>query len=327
MRQKRDAEQFRRRLSVLQQRARLGARRWWPHFLYHFADLTNVVSILTHGELLSRALVKTTYDEFNDSASPDIIDQTEEKWKHYVRFYFRPRTPTLFRNEGFRPVQRRVLGGAHCPMPVYLLFDFDGVICLEEAAFSYGSLARPDTLVYSTATEFEKLPFDLVYHDSRFEKEERDHIVFHRHAEVIVPERIGLEHLRFIWCRSEAEYETLCALLPEPVRAAWISRIGVRTDYNLFNREWLYVERAALGAENLLFTFNPPRSSLDAGPFDLRLRVEAQEQVWQYHEPAAEVDRPLCVDLPARLSHYHVQLLLDGDVAYAGEYRADDAPF
>ena len=125
----------------------------------------------------SRAGVMTAYEGFTDSASPDVIDQTEEKWKHFVRFYFRPRTPTLYRNEGFRPVKRRVLGGAHCPMPVYLFFDFEELICREDAAFSYGSLARPDTLVYDTGDAFEKLPFDLVYHDSRFEKDVLERIV------------------------------------------------------------------------------------------------------------------------------------------------------
>ncbi len=329
--QKRDAELFRRRLVVLQQRSRLGARRWWPHYLYHFADLSNVVSILKRGELLSRAAVATEQGEFSDSASPDVIDQTDEKWKHYVRFYFRPRTPTLYRNEGFRPLKRRVLGGAHCPAPVYLFFDIEEILCREDSAFSYGSLARPETLVYSTAAEFEALPFDLVYHDARFEKEERDSIIFHRHAEVIVPERIGLESLRYVWCRSEAEYETLRYLLPAEVLAAWGDKIGVRTDYTLFNREWVYVERAALDAERVIFTFNPPRSSLDAGPFDLRVKVveSATGNTYNFRQLNAELTRPLAVELSAlrRPLEYSVTLYLEGHIAYAGEFTADHKPF
>ncbi len=329
--QKRDAELFRRRLAVLQQRSRLGARRWWPYYLYHFADITNVVSILKAGEVVSRATLMAEQGGFTDSASPVIIDQTDEKWKNYVRFYFRPRTPTLYRNEGFRPLKRRALGGAHCPAPVYMFFDIEQILTREDSAFSYGSLARPETLVYSTAAEFELLPFDLVYHDSRFEKDERDSIIFHRHAEVIVPERVGLESLRYLWCRSEAEYETLRQLLPAEVLAAWGDKIGVRSDYTLFNRDWLYVERAALDAERILFTFNPPRSSMDAGPFDLRVKVieGVTGSIYNYRQTDAEITKPLAVDLSAlrRPLEYHVTLYLDGNIAYAGEFIADHKPF
>lgn len=327
---KRDAELFRRRMAALRQRSRLGARRWWPYYLYHFADLQNVVSILTNGEILSRAMIGEEHREFNDSASPDIIDQTEERWKHYVRFYLRPRTPTLYRNEGFRPVERRVLGGAHCPAPVYLFFDFDEVICREDAAFSYGSLARPETLVYSTADAFEQMPFDLVYHDSRFEKDERDRIIFHRHAEVIVPDRMGLESLRLIWCRSEAEYETLRCLLPPDALARWGDKIGIRSDYALFNREWAYIHRAALDESQMVFYCNPPRSVQDAGPFDLRITVQtASGQQHHYHDPAAYLTAPLVVDLSAlgRVDAYTACLYLDGNIAYAGAYRDTALPF
>ena len=329
--EKRDAEIFRRRLTTLRQRTRLGARRWWPYFLYHFADLQNVASILKNDVLLSRAGVMTAYEGFTDSASPDVIDQTEEKWKHFVRFYFRPRTPTLYRNEGFRPVKRRVLGGAHCPMPVYLFFDFEELICREDAAFSYGSLARPDTLVYDTGDAFEKLPFDLVYHDSRFEKEERDSIIFHRHAEVVIRDQINLNSLRYIWCRSEAEYETLRFLLPPAVRQRWEGRIGIRSDYSLFNREWVYVDRALLGADSLVFYFNPSRSSLDAGPFDLRVKVvdEQTGKQYNYRDPNAEIGQPLVVDLAemGAVEHYTVTLFLDGTIAYASSYQAEPLPF
>lgn len=322
-----DAEGFRSRLASLR-RARLGARRWWPHYLFHFADLQNVVSILTSGELLSRGAVAARHPDFSDSASPEIIEQTDEHWKHYVRFYFRPRTPTLYRNEGFRPRERRPLGGAHCPAPVFLLFDLEEVICRADSLFSYGSLARPDVEVYSSASDFEQLPFDLVYHDSRFEKEARDDIIFHRHAEVIVPDRIGLESLRLIWCRSAAEFETLRWQLPADVWAHWRDRIGVRTDYNLFNREWIYVENVWLGSQSIRFHFNPSRSLMDAGPFDLCLEVtDPAGQTWSWTQKDAEIGSRLDVDLsdPGSPSEYHVRLLLDENLAYAGRYAAADS--
>lgn len=327
--EKNDAELFRRRLTALR-RARLGARLWWPHYLFHFADLSNVASILTSGELLSRGSVLAENPDFNDSASPDIIDQTDQRWKDYVRFYFRPKTPTLYRNEGIRPVNRRPLGGAHCPSPVYLLFDIDNLLARTDSLFSFGSLARPNVEVYSSGAQFEQLPFDLVYHDSRFAKEERDDIIFHRHAEVIVPDRIELDSLRWILCRSTAEFETLRNLLPEDVLARWQPHMGTRADYNLFNREWVYVDRAALMADHATFYFNPARSPMDTGLFNLRLEVEdAAHRHWVWEQPDIEITNRLDIDLSAlkQPEAYRVDLFVDDNIAYTGYYSVENNPF
>jgi hypothetical protein len=328
--EKSDADLFRRRLMALQ-RARLGARRWWPRYLFHFADLSNVASILKNEELLSRGAVRSRYADFVDSASPDIIDQTDERWINYVRFYFRPKTPTLYRNEGFRPKERRALGGAHCPAPVYLLFDLESIICRADSLFSYGSLARPDVAIYSTGAEFEQLPFDLVYHDSRFEKGERDDIIFHRHAEVIVPESIDLESLRWIWCRSAAEFETLRHLLPADMWKKWRDKIGVRTDYNLFNREWVYVDHTTLSQARIIFYLNPARNLLDTGPMDLRVEVveTATGKHYEVRQKDAEIGTRLNVDLSnvTQPDDYTVRLLIDENIAYMGRYQAENLPY
>lgn len=317
--EKPEAEQFRRRLAVLR-RARLGARRWWPYYLFHFADLSNVVSILSSGELLSRAAVRAENPAFSDSASPDIIDQTDQRWKDYVRFYFRPKTPTLYRNEGFRPVGRRPLGGAHCAMPVYLLFDLEEVICRADSLFSFGSLARPNVEVYASAQRFEQLPFDLVYHDSRFTREERDDIIFHRHAEVIVRDRIDLHSLRWILCRSAAEFETLRDLLPGDVWARWRDRIGVRSDYNLFNREWVYVDRVSLSPTHVTFHFNPARHPNDCGLFDVGVDVRADDRIYVWQQSGIDINSRLDFQFPCSVNRYTIRLTLDKKIAYAGRY-------
>jgi len=59
------------------------------------------------------------------------------------------------------------------------------------------------------------LPFDKIYHDSGLSRfsESKKSIIFHRHAEVIVPEALDLSSLSYIICRSRAEFETLINLL------------------------------------------------------------------------------------------------------------------
>lgn len=314
--EKNDAPAFRAQLAALRARLDGDPRQWWSRYLFHFADLSNVLSILADDELVSRSQAAARTGRFHDSASPDIIEQTDAAWKDYVRFYLRPRTPTLYRNEGFRPVGRYALG-AHCPAPVYLLFDLESVICQKGVRFSYGSLAWPDVPAFDCAADFAGMPFDLIYHDTRFEPGRRDAVIFHRHAEVIVPQRIGLAHLRWLWCRSAAEYDTLRTMLPPHLWQKWRSRVVMRTDSNLFNREWVYVERVALTPNRIIFHFNPASRALDSGLFDVRVEVRAGARSYTYHERTAEIGAAFALDLPD-LHDYRVTLYLDDHLAYAG---------
>ena len=76
----------------------LGARRRrWPRYLFHCTDVLNVVSVVKSGELLSRAQAKRSDSLSVDIASPEIIEHTDAEWQDYVRLYFRPRTPTQYR--------------------------------------------------------------------------------------------------------------------------------------------------------------------------------------------------------------------------------------
>ena len=316
---------------LAQVRARMdgGARADWPRFLYHFADLTNVVSILSAGELFSRAGVAARHPDFRDSASPDIIAQTEDRWKDHVRFYVRPRTPTLYRNEGIRPSDRLELGGAHCPAPVYLLFDLEAMICRADARFSYGSLAWPGVQVYETAADFERMPFDLIYHEGRFDGAARNDIIFHRQAELVIPRRVELSALRAIWCRSPAEGAALRALLPTAALTRWGPLIHARADQHLFNREWAYIERALPLPDRLSLWINPARRLLDSGPFDLRVELRdratgaALARTW----PGVRLGGPLDIELPALPAGYDAVVRVDGHIGWAGRFRPGDEPY
>lgn len=328
--QKPDAEHFRQHLQQVSQ-LDWGARQWWMKYLFHFADLVNAVSILKGQALYSRGGISRGKADWLDSASPDIIDQTKAELKDFVRFYFRPRTPTLYSNEGFRPKDRRMFGGAHCPIPIYLLFDFEALITREDSQFSYGSLARPDVPLYQTADAFTQFPFEWVYHDSRFAPEDKDRVIFHRHAEVVIPHKIDLQNLKQIWCRTPAEYETLYHLLPKPLRPLWRDKISIRRDVNLFNREWLHVERAQLSPAMLRFHLNPARNPMNRGPFDLRIKVVNTQtrEHFTWHQPDAAPKSVLSVDLRPMgdVQAYTVRLYIDDHIAYAGQFSAEDAPF
>ena len=247
--------------------ARLGALKWWPRFVYHFTDVHNAVNILQTGQLFCRAIAEKQQIIQVDSASPGIIRQTRDDYKNYVRLYFRPRTPTQYRNEGIRPYRARELGGAHCPIPIFFCFDAHSVLAMDETEFSDGSMASPKAVHGKSQALFESIPFQYVFHNSGFPPELRDTIIFHRHAEVLVPNALDLTFLKGIACRSAAERQTFLHLLPNQLSKQWLDKIRI-SERGFFERKWSFVEEVVVVNEHIIFKFNPPSTQAS---FDIRV--------------------------------------------------------
>lgn len=304
-------------------------REWWPHHLFHCTDIRNVVNILTAGELLSRTQARRSSKLLVDIAAPEIIGQTDAKWQDYVRLYFRPRTPTQFSNEGFRP-RAQWQYDAHCPVPVYIVFDAFKVLARTDSLFTDGNVAagaKPSDAIAA----LKAIPFNLVYHDSWFEPPERAEIVYHRSAEVLVPRRLDLKAIRAISCRSQAEYETLMYLLPPGARARWASKIGVHPNRRLFYSRWTFVQQVEMNDEYVLVWCNPDTAT--PGPFAISVEVSEQftygpkKLIWSSCN--FQADRRLRLRL-SKLKHpqdYSVRLTLDGQLGFAGRYQEDELMF
>lgn len=303
-------------------------RQWWPACLFHCTDITNVVSILRQGEIVSRSRITGDGQLPTDIASQQVIERTHPKWKDHVRLYFRPRTPTQYNNEGFRPVQQRALN-SHCPVPVYLIFDALAVLSRSDSSFSDGNLGSSYATVDGAVPFLQQIPFNLVYHDNWFGPAERDQIVHRRNAEVLVPQRMGLESLRFIGCRSDAEHKALLHLLPLEIRSNWVSKIGALGSLQLFHREWSFVEQVDMNSEKIIFRFN--RSSRTPGPFDVRVEIEetATGIIYRWRNEAFQCNQELTLALSnlRSPSDYTARLFLDDHMAYADRYQDDDLPF
>jgi hypothetical protein len=141
------------------------SQKFWPQYLFHFTDIKNAKNILTEGNLYSRQRLLDNGKLETDIASPKIINSTPEKWKNYVRFYFRPHTPMQYRNEGIRP-KFLLEYGAHCPVPVVFIFDAKEILTLQSTSFSNGNLAARGVDVDNTVDFYLSLPFDKIYHDT-----------------------------------------------------------------------------------------------------------------------------------------------------------------
>jgi len=214
MRQKPDAEAIRIFLKELENKdwVRRSERRWWPRLLFHYTDVTNAVKILRDGFLYSREQLENAEGLTVSSGSSAVLAGTDTTIKDCVRLYFRPKTPTQFHAEGVRSksvLVRSMYPDAHCPVPIFFLFDSGSILTRADSFFSDGSLASPRAQIFQSAKALVNLPWTRIYHNSWFDVNKGRDIVFRRGAEVIVPNRLDLGSLRYIYCRSEAERETL----------------------------------------------------------------------------------------------------------------------
>lgn len=325
---KKDAAKIKNFVGGLKQQSWLNhAQKWWPDYLYRVDNITAAAKILNMGRLLSRDAAQSCGLMDKDCASPDVIRITNPKWRKYVRLYFRPCTPTQYDSEGFRPPAEYVLG-AHCPIPIVMLFDSYDILTRETTVFSNGSLAK-NAETGSDSTFLRKIPFKKVYHNSSFEPHFRDEIVFHRHAEVVIPDELDMSALKFIGCRTHAEYETLYSLLQPEARNQWSDKIGLGAKLNLHYRRWTFVEEVELSSKRIQFRFNP--SSITPGPFKTRVEIRSEETSKNYfwEESSFLANSTLTFDI-SRIKHMHtylVRLLLNDDLAYVNQYFEIDTPF
>jgi hypothetical protein len=304
---------------------RLGNLNWWPRYVYHFTDVHNAVSIIQSRYLYSRLEVERQGLMQVDNASPTVIQHTHPEHLKYVRLYFRPRTPTQYRNEGIRPLDRRELG-AHCPIPIYFCFDAFTVLTLDETKFSNGNMGSPRAVHSPERDFFLNIPFHLVFHNRSFTPEEREEIIFRRNAEVLIPHRLILEPaLKFIACRSVAERQTLLHLLPIGLASRWASRIRLG-EPGIFERRWTYVEEVVTVDDQVIFRFNP--STRIPGPFNVRFTYKEEgtelERIGQNQKTT--LNGPLPIRIPgARWGT--ATLHLDDSLAFAGLLLFEEIPF
>lgn len=320
-----DAARIEAHLESLKSAAWIGlARKWWPEFAFFFADLPNALRIMEGGKLLCRNQAAIA----RDTGSEAILGHTADEWKDCGRLYFRPRTPTQYQVEGFRPTTQFGSLGKHMPMPVFFLFDAKEILTRKTTRFSTGNLSQSPP-VGADATFFESIPFEKVYHDSWMREEEKAEIKLHRHAEIIIPSELKLDALKRIWCRSEAEYETLLHLLSPPLAKKFRPMIGHGKRPSIHFCKWTFVESANLEQNSITFTFNA--SSAMPGPFAAQLRVKNLRTGagYKWENASFETKNPLTVNVPQidRPTAYEMRLTLDNVIACAGKFSPKATQF
>lgn len=183
----------------------------------HFTELANLPSIQEHGAILSRAAARKLAPNFKDTTDERAQALTDDEVEKYARFYWAPRNATLWLREGWRP-----RGRSHRPtlQPVYLVASPD-VLDLPNVRISTSSvvderlrLLRPPDLLRIETDHFKEIErFREIYARSA---EGRNHRGHQRptQAELLIPKRLPLSHVRAVVCRSEADAAFVRATCP-----------------------------------------------------------------------------------------------------------------
>jgi hypothetical protein len=191
-------------------------RNWWPKYFFHFTDIRNALGIIEKGWIYARNVATEQNIMCSNNASDTVLELSHSEIKEYARLYFRPRTPTQYNNEGYKPkMVRKPDFNANCPVPIFFILDSNKVLNMDGVMFSETSCAGTSNInLLSGEKSYENLPFDKIYHDGVFLQENRDDIVKHRQAEIVRLDGIPInECLKGIVCRSIAEKHTLLYLL------------------------------------------------------------------------------------------------------------------
>lgn len=238
--------------------------RWWPRYAYHYTDISNAIGILTSGKIYSRINAGDMKLMKNDNASRQVIDMTSPEIASYVRFYFRPLTPTQFYNEGFKHYKIRYDGdeNANVPVPVFLVFDLNKLLNDPDTQFSGSSQAGYGATLHNTVAEFEKLDFDKIYGGGALSRED----VSYRHAEIIYPDHYEIDKsIVGIACRNEVEKQSLCNILWEKDHRTFYkykNKITVMKN-NMFENNGLFISDCDYHGDSLGIRFSNTKNKKD----------------------------------------------------------------
>ena len=314
-------------MDALPARLRLGKqRRWWPRCLFRSDHVENAAQILNADKVISRARAERTDVIMHDSGSAQHIGELTSQQRDLVRLYFRPRAPTQYANEGIRPVHA-IKYGAHMPVPIYFIFSVQLLECAD-VGFTRGRLAI-GTEVGESQEFLSTIPFADVYHDGPvgLAGSRRSEILNARHAEVVIPHALELDHLRYIVCRSSAERDSLLYLLTDETRSRWRRQTVVdQGKLRLFHKRGTFLQHVELMRDRLRLHWYANIEPECRGPFAVRAHIVAEADELQGNVQEYSVSGvPLEFDLKRCLEAYTVRITMNGDLAYVGRFDGGQA--
>ncbi len=293
-------------------------------YLFHVTDIRNAAKILQTGSLFSYDEVKHRKINFVNSKSwKELNSRADNDLSDFVRFYFRPLNATTILKEGFK-TREKLADNGHCPVPVYFLFDIREIVTLRGTIFSDGNLSSRDADRFRTAEEFIKLPFKQIYGNNNYSEDDENKLYKKRRmAEVAYPTEVSLEHLKYIYCRSIADYETLQSLISPQLWKKWKNKIRLRP--LVFLNRWLYIKEVEIQNDgDIVLKFNLPQEESDRGPFQIDVKItddisgKSQIKEFDYSHINECTSELRIVGIRLFSTSYEFHCLINGELAYLG---------
>lgn len=323
---KADADAIRKVLAARTQTLQLGPRQWWLDYAFHFTDVQNAVGILTEEKLLSRGEAVARSLMKVENADREIIHRSAHRTANFARLYFRPRTPTQWNNEGCRPEGHRPRN-AHCPVPIFFLFDLATVLIQEGVLFSNGQAASPSVVLGGGAAALRNMNWKDIYSSGSMgtDPSRIGDLKFYRMAEILVPDELGLDALSHVVCRTGPERTTLLSLLSPEARAKWRSKIRLNGRAELYEGHWTYVQDVTWTADTVVIMFNP---SWEPAPFKVRATITnpSDNRSFEYATDRSfqAGNNRLRLKIPVAMETAHVTVWLDRCLVYDAELQCQD---
>lgn len=296
-------------------------RKHWPSRLFHHSPVENAVQILIEGVVRSRADPANAI--VRDVAGEGVIDARVDA-HDFVRLYFRPRTPTQFHIEGIRKADECEFG-FQAPILIMFVFHARPILTLPQTRFSNGNMQKNATEVGDTLEFWNSIDWDKVYHEGGLGGDYS--IIACRCAETLVESPLPLNDcLQWIYCRSEAERDTLLFMLGANAEQ-WQARIRVSDDIRVFNRLLAYVEHVHLSANGVIVELHPRN---DGRTINFRLHVinqngvviaEFQNEDFAPIPPGAKRWRIPCDLLPG---NHQIRIWIEHELAFEALLQLGD---
>ena len=205
----------------------------------------------------------------------------------YVRFYFRPLTPTQYHNEGFKHRDLRYDGdpNANVPVPIFFFFHLEQLLSDPNTCFSEGSEAGGGVPVLKGEDAFANLDFEMIYRNGPYISQDPDGRKREgslRQSEILYPDMYQINgSLAGIVCRNVEERTTLLNLLKDKsyrLFTYWQPRIRV-INRDLYYNNGLFIESCSLHGTDFSIAFSdayPRKRYADKNSVDLQLKASAR---------------------------------------------------
>ena len=209
----------------------------------HSTSFENFINIMKSGYIYSRNKLLKNKASFSDIALNSVIENTLPIVQDYVRFYWRPKTPTNYTNEGIKPVA--ALNGnykAHSPNPVILIFNAS-IIESDGIKFTNRNAGKYNTHLFDDINNL--FNFDSIFNNEdirNYDDNLKTKIKQARCAELLYPDQISINLIDKIIFRSSCDYQRAIQILGENSK--------FKVDKTYFYNHWLYVDNYNLSTKN-----------------------------------------------------------------------------